>query len=130
MTHFNSVILPGFHLASALATTSINGGATVGTTHVSVIAFAILGGIIILAWIITLIAQIKIISKAGYSGWWILVTFVPVLNVIMFFVFAFSEWPVRRELRLARAGMPHTAYPGAYPAPYPGTYPGAYPGNG
>lgn len=47
--------------------------------------------------ILTIVASVKILSKAGYSGWWILIAIVPVVNVIMFFVFAFSEWPVLRR---------------------------------
>jgi uncharacterized membrane protein YhaH (DUF805 family) len=41
-------------------------------------------------------AIIRILQKAGYSGWWCLIVFVPVMNVIMFYVFAFSTWPVLR----------------------------------
>ena len=32
----------------------------------------------------------RIITKAGFSGTWTLLTFVPVLNFIMLWVFAFS----------------------------------------
>ena len=122
---------PAHHLQPALVAASIANGTTFGHTRVSIIALAVLGAIVLFVTIISLIAQIKIISKAGYSGWWILVSFVPLLNIIMFFVFAFSEWPVRRELRLARTSMP-TVYPGASGYPGAGGYPGAsgYPGAG
>jgi uncharacterized membrane protein YhaH (DUF805 family) len=59
--------------------------------------------------VIFLIAYIRIIQKAGYSGWWILVAIVPILNVVMFLVFAFSRWPVLRErdaLRSGQGGVP------------------------
>ena len=46
---------------------------------------------------IFLIAYVRIIQKAGYSGWWVLVGLVPILNLVMFLVFAFSRWPVLRE---------------------------------
>jgi hypothetical protein len=49
--------------------------------------------------IIAVLAWVKIISKAGYSGWWVLVALVPLLNLIMFLVFAFSDWPVRKQAR-------------------------------
>ncbi|MFE5307860.1 hypothetical protein [Isoptericola sp. NPDC056573] len=55
--------------------------------------------------VIFLIAYIRIIQKAGYSGWWVLVGIVPVLNVVMFLVFAFSRWPVLRERDALRAGQ-------------------------
>ena len=35
----------------------------------------------------------RIVSKAGYSGAWSLFAFVPVINVVMLWVFAFSQWP-------------------------------------
>jgi uncharacterized membrane protein YhaH (DUF805 family) len=54
--------------------------------------------IAIVVWLVVAIAYIRIIQKAGYSGWWILIGLVPVVNVIMFLVFAYSRWPVQREL--------------------------------
>jgi hypothetical protein len=36
-------------------------------------------------------------------GWWILVAFVPLLNTVVFLVFAFSTWPAERELAAWRA---------------------------
>ena len=58
-----------------------------------------IGGLVAVAiWVIFLIAYVKIISRAGYSGWWVLVMFVPILNIVMLLVFAFKEWPIQREL--------------------------------
>jgi hypothetical protein len=54
-------------------------------------------------WLVFLIAYIKIISKAGYSGWWVLIMFVPIVNVIMLLIFAYKEWPIQRELKELRA---------------------------
>lgn len=62
--------------------------------------------------IIFLIAYIQIIRKAGYSGWWVLVGIVPLLNIVMFLVFAFSTWPVTRERDALRA---QAGYSGTYP---------------
>ncbi|AOR70668.1 hypothetical protein BBJ41_24380 [Burkholderia stabilis] len=36
---------------------------------------------------------IRIVRRTGHSGWWILTMFVPVLNFIMLWVFAFARWP-------------------------------------
>lgn len=59
----------------------------------------IVGGLAAAAiWVIFLIAYVKIISRAGYSGWWVLVMFVPIVNVVMLLIFAFKEWPIQREL--------------------------------
>ncbi|MBS3964563.1 MAG: hypothetical protein KGZ80_08730 [Methylomonas sp.] len=35
----------------------------------------------------------RIIEKAGFNGWWTLALLVPVVNIIMIWVFAFSRWP-------------------------------------
>ena len=36
---------------------------------------------------------IRIIRRAGFSGWWILTSFVPIVNLVMIWVFAFAKWP-------------------------------------
>jgi hypothetical protein len=57
-------------------------------------------GVIILIYlavaILMIIATTKILSKAGYSGWWVLIGLVPIANVVMYVVFAFSDWPALR----------------------------------
>ena len=45
----------------------------------------------------------RIVTKAGYSGFWSLLIFIPLVNVIALFAFAFSEWPLERN---ARASVP------------------------
>jgi hypothetical protein len=35
----------------------------------------------------------RIVNRAGYSRWWLLTALVPLLNLIMLWVFAFAEWP-------------------------------------
>lgn len=41
----------------------------------------------------------RILNKAGYSRWWVLVVFVPILNFIMIWVFAFAKWPLLKETK-------------------------------
>jgi len=41
----------------------------------------------------------RIFSKAGYPGWWSLSQLIPFLNLIILFIFAFSEWPVLKKKR-------------------------------
>ncbi|MFM0666224.1 hypothetical protein PQQ78_00980 [Paraburkholderia sediminicola] len=36
---------------------------------------------------------VRVIKRAGFSGWWILTMFVPIMNLIMIWVFAFAKWP-------------------------------------
>ena len=70
---------------------------------------------IVVAWIV---GTAKIISKAGYSPWFVLLAFVPLVNLVMFFVFAFSDWPVNKELRRCREGGYEPGYGGYPPAPW------------
>jgi uncharacterized membrane protein YhaH (DUF805 family) len=46
--------------------------------------------------VLMIVATVKVLSKAGYSGWWVLLGLVPVVNVVMYVVFAFSDWPSLR----------------------------------
>ena len=46
--------------------------------------------------LIPLLVFIPVVRKAGFSGWWALLAYVPLLNLIMFWVFAFVEWPTEK----------------------------------
>jgi uncharacterized membrane protein YhaH (DUF805 family) len=46
----------------------------------------------------------RIAAKAGYSGAWSLLMFVPVVNIIMPVMFAFSRWPIEDEVLRLRSG--------------------------
>lgn len=50
---------------------------------------------ILLVWAFVAIFG-RIVSRAGYSRWWLLTLFVPVLNLIMLWIFAFADWPAAR----------------------------------
>jgi hypothetical protein len=39
----------------------------------------------------------RIFSKAGYSPWLCLTMFVPLVNLVALYWFAFSEWPALRR---------------------------------
>jgi len=80
-------------------------------------AFAALGVFYIVVLIFFLVCYIRIISKAGYSGWWVLTLLIPLVNLVMIAVFAFKKWPIeerleaaeRRQLRLS--GTPTRGLP-------------------
>lgn len=70
----------------------------------------------------------KIIIKAGYSNdkailYTLLFTFIPIVNLILFYFFAFKEeWPILQEIRALRGGKPYSrplpaSGGGATPAP-------------
>jgi uncharacterized membrane protein YhaH (DUF805 family) len=68
---------------------------------------AIFALIYVAALILGLVASAKILSKAGYSAWWVLMVFIPIANFVMFLVFAFSDWPALR----ARSTPPDPSWP-------------------
>jgi len=39
----------------------------------------------------------RILNRAGYSRWWLATLFVPVLNLIMVWIFAFADWPAAKR---------------------------------
>ena len=52
----------------------------------------------VLAYILVFMVPVwKIVSKAGYSGAWSLLALIPLLNIIMLWVFAFARWPNAEE---------------------------------
>lgn len=44
-------------------------------------------------------AGVAILRKAGYSSWWVLTGFIPLVNIVMVVAFAFADWPVLEERR-------------------------------
>ena len=52
---------------------------------------------------LTLWMSVRILHKAGYSGWWSLLTVLPLFNIAMIWVFSFADWPAAagRRPRLA-----------------------------
>lgn len=71
---------------------------------VAAVAAFVIGAILIslLATLLTVLIFCMIFSKAGYSWALGLLMLVPIANMIMPFILAFGDWPVRRELRLLK----------------------------
>ncbi len=88
---------------------------TLAAYSIGVILFSLLAGLIGL--IFAIIIYWRIFSKAGYSGARSLLMLIPVVNLIIIIMFAFSEWPIERELNQLRqmAG----GRPGGFPPQYP-----------
>lgn len=85
----------------------------------ALVALAALYGVSLL---VSLIALAVIVRKAGYSGWWVLVAPVPLLNVVMLCVFAASRWPLLRALEGSgerRTGFEDPPPPPPLPPPVP-----------
>ena len=64
-----------------------------------------------------------IFKKAGFSPWFALLLFIPLANIIILYVLAFSQWKVV-PVAQALGGYPPTFNP---PAAYPATTSPAYP---
>jgi hypothetical protein len=81
--------------------------------------------------VIGIIAAVKVVTKAGYSGWWVLITLVPLVGFVFILIFAFSTWPMTRELELLRAQVHRGGGAGVPPGEFGalGTY-GTGPGGG
>jgi hypothetical protein len=62
-------------------------------------AFTVMLLIMIPIWVVMIWAYVRIVQKAGYSGWNVLWAFVPIANIIAFLYFAFAEWPIVARLR-------------------------------
>lgn len=58
--------------------------------------------VVLVVTIIKVLVYCKIFSNAGYSWALGLLMLVPIANIIMLFVLAFAEWPIRKELRLLK----------------------------
>ncbi|MGD0573068.1 MAG: hypothetical protein ABSB11_08625 [Sedimentisphaerales bacterium] len=64
---------------------------------ITFVAMALLLSLVVLlvkTWI-----NCMIFHKAGYGWAWGLLTLVPIANIILPFVLALGDWPVRKELR-------------------------------
>jgi K+-transporting ATPase A subunit len=51
--------------------------------------------LVLIAWAFVAVFG-RILNRAGYSRWWLLTMVVPLLNLIMLWVFAFASWPGTR----------------------------------
>lgn len=102
-------------------------------------------------WAFSIIAWWQIFQKAGFDGARAFLLLIPLVNLIIMIMFAFGEWPMRREIEQLRMqlqfsqgrGGPNVQqisisspqqmqqpYPQPYPQqqPYPNTnYPPQYP---
>jgi hypothetical protein len=63
----------------------------------------------LILYAVAIVGWWRIVSKAGYTGAWALIALVPLVNLVFFFIFAFSDWPILKTLRAAQsAGIPPT----------------------
>ena len=53
--------------------------------------------ILLLAIVVTVYMFGSVVKKAGFSRWWSLLLIVPVVNLMMVWVFAFMKWPAEKQ---------------------------------
>jgi hypothetical protein len=56
----------------------------------------LLGSPLVMLAIVLLIFMtpvVRIITRTGYSGWWSLLLFIPVVNIVGLWILAFVKWP-------------------------------------
>jgi uncharacterized membrane protein YhaH (DUF805 family) len=53
--------------------------------------------VVVIVLLIYGVPAVRIVQKAGYSGWWCLLLLVPIVNIVMIWVFAFASWPSLRD---------------------------------
>ncbi len=53
--------------------------------------------IIIVVVMIPVLVFGPVVKKAGFSRWWSLILILPLINLIMVWVFAFMKWPAEES---------------------------------
>ena len=65
-------------------------------------------GVFALVWLVIFIFGLylnwRIAQKSGYPGAYSLLMLIPLVNIVVFLIWVFSDWPVEIEARRARAG--------------------------
>jgi hypothetical protein len=93
-------------------------------SHVNGGLLAILIALYVALIVFVVWCYVRVIRRTGYSGWWILMSLVPIGNLTMLGFFAFKEWPIRRELDHLRRHAAMTGLPGYGPGQMPPVPPG------
>ena len=56
---------------------------------------AVLALLVTLAW---MLPGARILRRMGYSGWWMVIAFVPIANLLALWGVAYSRWPALESL--------------------------------
>jgi len=61
-------------------------------------SFSIWHWLIVIFWLLLVVYPIaKILRKAGFSGWWAILSVIPIVNFIGLWILALVRWPERRR---------------------------------
>ena len=92
--------------------------------HLMAVFLPFIGLAVLLGWAIIIIPFWQIFKKAGMGGALSLLMIIPLVNIIMVYVLAFSRWKVVPAPDFA-APYPPPTYPPAYPVSTYPTQPGS-----
>ncbi|MEI6417520.1 MAG: hypothetical protein WCO82_00485 [Sphingomonadales bacterium] len=53
----------------------------------------IIVGVYLASFVLTILALVRILRRTGYSGWWCILAFVPIANIIGLWIFSNASWP-------------------------------------
>jgi hypothetical protein len=57
-------------------------------------SFVVWCALMFVVWIAVILVPVwKIVSRAGFSGFWALLALVPLANLVALWLFAFASWP-------------------------------------
>ncbi len=59
--------------------------------------FSPLHVIVIIVVLCLNLVYIPAVRRAGFSGWWVLLSIVPVAGLVLLWMFAFARWPAQPE---------------------------------
>jgi hypothetical protein len=51
--------------------------------------------------LVLIVPAVKVLPRVGFSGWWSILIFVPLVNIIALWIFAFGRWPIDERIRQA-----------------------------
>ena len=66
--------------------------------------FLLIGLASLIITVITALLYCKIFSKTGFCWALGLLMLVPIANIVMLFILAFTDWPIQKELRQLQQG--------------------------
>jgi putative effector of murein hydrolase LrgA (UPF0299 family) len=89
------------HTAAAIAASSTYGESTSNAPAAGIIVFLVLLYLAFLAFAIY--CYVRVAQKAGYSGWYVALLFVPIANLVVSLMFVFKQWPIEAEVAHLRA---------------------------
>jgi hypothetical protein len=49
--------------------------------------------LVVLFYVLPILVFIPAVRKAGFSGWWVALSILPVVGVVLLWIFTYAKWP-------------------------------------